>query len=42
MPSRPLYRQNNYIVQITRVRLEATRQTHLNQMLDEIEGGNSM
>ena len=37
---RPPYQQNDYIGWITRPRREDTRQKRLNQMLDELEGGN--
>jgi uncharacterized protein YdeI (YjbR/CyaY-like superfamily) len=38
--ARPLYQQNDYVGWITRAKLETTRQKRLNQMLDELKGGN--
>jgi uncharacterized protein YdeI (YjbR/CyaY-like superfamily) len=38
--TRPAYEQNDYIGWITRAKLETTRQKRLNQMLDELKGGN--
>jgi uncharacterized protein YdeI (YjbR/CyaY-like superfamily) len=38
--TRPPYQQNDYIGWITRAKLETTRQKRLNQMLDELKGGN--
>jgi len=37
--ARPPYQQNDYIGWITRAKLPATREKRLNQMLDELEGG---
>jgi uncharacterized protein YdeI (YjbR/CyaY-like superfamily) len=37
---RPPYQQNDYIGWITRAKLEATQQKRLNQMLEELKGGN--
>jgi uncharacterized protein YdeI (YjbR/CyaY-like superfamily) len=36
---RPAYQQNDYIGWITRARLAATRQSRLDQMLDELGRG---
>ena len=37
--ARPAYQQNDYIGWITRAKREATREKRLNQMLDELAGG---
>jgi uncharacterized protein YdeI (YjbR/CyaY-like superfamily) len=37
--ARPDYQQNDYIGWITRAKREATREKRLNQMLDELTGG---
>ena len=38
--SRPAYQQNDYIGWIHRAKLKATKQKRLDQMLDELKGGN--
>jgi uncharacterized protein YdeI (YjbR/CyaY-like superfamily) len=38
--ARPAYQQNDYIGWITRAKLEKTRQKRLDQMLEELKGGN--
>jgi Uncharacterized protein conserved in bacteria len=38
--ARPPYQQNDYIGWIQRPKLETTRQKRLDQMLDELKGGN--
>ena len=40
--ARPPYQQNDYIGWITRAKLEATKQKRLNQMLDELKGGQTL
>ena len=37
--ARPDYQRNDYIGWINRAKLESTKQTRLNQMLDELERG---
>ena len=37
--TRPDYQQNDYIGWIIRAKRDATKQTRLNQMLDELESG---
>jgi uncharacterized protein YdeI (YjbR/CyaY-like superfamily) len=37
--ARPAYQQNDYIGWITRAKRSETRDKRLNQMLDELEGG---
>lgn len=37
--ARPAYQQNDYIGWIVRAKREATREKRLNQMLDELAGG---
>ena len=37
--ARPAYQQNDYLGWIARAKLEATKQKRLNQMLDELKGG---
>ncbi len=37
--SRPPYQQNDYIVWVTRAKLEGTRHKRLKQMLKELEAG---
>jgi len=39
--SRPAYQQNDYIGWITRAKLPATQQKRLEQMLDELERGDT-
>jgi hypothetical protein len=36
---RPPYQRNDYLGWISRAKLESTKQKRLNQMLDELEGG---
>jgi uncharacterized protein YdeI (YjbR/CyaY-like superfamily) len=38
--ARPPYQQNDYIGWVTRAKREGTRQKRLDQMLDELKGGN--
>jgi len=38
---RPLYQQNDYIGWITRAKLPATQQRRLDQMLDELDRGDT-
>lgn len=37
--ARPAYQRNDYLLWINKVKREETKQKHLSQMLEELEGG---